>query len=87
METLFVLLPLALLIAAIAVGFFIWAAKTGQFDDLETPAIRILFDDEEPRRTAAVAASPAAGGRPDAAASPSTSTDSTKAESTRRVSE
>ncbi len=45
METIFVLLPLALLIAAIAVGFFIWAARTGQFDDLETPAVRILFDD------------------------------------------
>ena len=52
METIFVLLPLALAIAAIAVGFFIWAAKTGQFDDLETPAVRILFDDEEPRRGA-----------------------------------
>ena len=46
METIFVLLPLALLIAAIAVGFFVWAARTGQFDDLDTPAIRILFDDE-----------------------------------------
>jgi cbb3-type cytochrome oxidase maturation protein len=45
-ETIFVLLPLALLIAAIAVGFFIWAARDGQFDDLETPAVRILFDDE-----------------------------------------
>jgi len=51
-ETIFVLLPLALLIAAIAVGLFIWAARTGQFDDLETPAVRILFDDEEPRRPA-----------------------------------
>ena len=49
METIFVLLPLALLIAAIAVGFFIWAARTGQFDDLDTPAVRILFDDDEPR--------------------------------------
>ena len=49
METIFVLLPLALLIALIAVGFFIWAAKSGQFDDLETPAVRMLFDDEEPR--------------------------------------
>ena len=48
METIFVLLPLALLIAAIAVGFFIWAARTGQFDDLDTPAVRILFDDDEP---------------------------------------
>jgi cbb3-type cytochrome oxidase maturation protein len=44
-ETIFVLLPLALLIAAIAVGLFIWAARSGQFDDLETPAVRILFDD------------------------------------------
>jgi cbb3-type cytochrome oxidase maturation protein len=50
-ETIFVLLPLALLIAAIAVGFFIWAAITGQFDDLETPPVRILFDDEAPRQT------------------------------------
>jgi len=49
-ETIFVLLPLALLIAAIAVGFFVWAARTGQFDDLDTPAVRILFDDEEPAR-------------------------------------
>ena len=48
METIFVLLPLALLIAAIAVGLFVWAATTGQFDDLETPAVRVLFADEEP---------------------------------------
>ncbi|MCC7125675.1 MAG: cbb3-type cytochrome oxidase assembly protein CcoS [Acidobacteria bacterium] len=56
METIFVLLPLALLIAAIAVAFFIWAAMTGQFDDLETPALRMLFDDDAPataRRDAA----------------------------------
>lgn len=77
METIFVLLPLALLIAAIAVGFFIWAARTGQFDDLETPAVRILFDDEEPRTPAAPEGPPAAPG----AHAPST------AHSTRRVSE
>ena len=51
METIVVLLPLALLIAAIAVGLFIWAARTGQFDDLDTPAVRILFDDEPQPRT------------------------------------
>ena len=51
METVFVLLPLALLIAAIAAGFFIWAARTGQFDDLETPPVRMLFDDVEPTVT------------------------------------
>ena len=54
METIFVLLPLALLIAAIAVGFFVWAARTGQFDDLETPALRILFDDAPSSRPPAV---------------------------------
>lgn len=61
METIFVLLPLALLIAAIAVGFFIWAAISGQFDDLETPAVRILFDDEAPQgaRTAGISGPPA----------------------------
>lgn len=58
METIFVLLPLALLIAAIAVCFFIWAASTGQFDDLETPALRILFDDEEVTPPAGRSASP-----------------------------
>jgi len=48
-ETIFVLLPLALLIAGIALALFVWAVRSGQFDDLETPAVRILFDDEEPR--------------------------------------
>ncbi len=84
METVFVLLPLALLIAAIAVGLFIWAAKTGQFDDLETPAVRILFDDEEPRRAAENGA-PAPPGAPNTP--PPAETPSTKADSTRRAPE
>ncbi|HSB41275.1 MAG TPA: cbb3-type cytochrome oxidase assembly protein CcoS [Methylomirabilota bacterium] len=50
MSVLFVLLPVALLFAAVAVGVFVWAARAGQFDDLETPGIRILHDDDEPRR-------------------------------------
>jgi nitrogen fixation-related uncharacterized protein len=33
----------------IAVWAFIWAVKTGQFDDLEGPAHRILMDDDDPR--------------------------------------
>jgi cbb3-type cytochrome oxidase maturation protein len=57
METIYVLLPVALMIAAIAVGLFIWAAKSGQFDDLDTPAVRILFDDDEPSRPAPAHAS------------------------------
>jgi cbb3-type cytochrome oxidase maturation protein len=55
-ELILVLLPFALLFAGIALALFVWAARSGQFDDLETPAVRVLFDDEKP------AAAPAAGG-------------------------
>jgi cbb3-type cytochrome oxidase maturation protein len=43
---LFIVLPLSLLLVAVAVGVFVWAARSGQFDDLETPARRVLFDDD-----------------------------------------
>jgi len=59
METVFVLLPLALLIAGIAVGLFVWAATTGQYDDLDTPPVRMLFDDESPRAARPPATAPA----------------------------
>lgn len=48
MSVIFILLPLAFVIAAIAVGAFIWAARDGQLDDLDTPAARMLFDDDAP---------------------------------------
>ena len=47
MSLLFVVLPIALLLAAAAVAAFVWAARSGQMDDLETPALRMLHDDEE----------------------------------------
>ena len=47
MNVLYFLLPLALLLGAAAVATFVWAVRRGQFDDLETPAIRVLFDDEQ----------------------------------------
>lgn len=45
MSVLFIMAPVALLLGAVAVAAFIWAARDGQFDDTETPAERILFDD------------------------------------------
>lgn len=45
MSVIFLVLPLALLIVAAAVGAFVWATKRGQYDDLETPAIRAMQDD------------------------------------------
>ena len=47
MSVIYILLPVAGLLAAAAVGGFIWAVRRGQFDDLDTPAVRILHDDED----------------------------------------
>ena len=43
----FLLLPAALIFGIGFLFAFIWAAKKGQFDDLETPKHRILLDDED----------------------------------------
>ena len=45
MSIIYVVLPLALFLVFGAVLAFVWAAKRGQFDDLDTPALRILHDD------------------------------------------
>jgi len=45
MTVLYIVLPLALVIVAVAVWAFVWAAHRGQFDDLDTPAMRLLHDD------------------------------------------
>lgn len=51
MSVLFIVVPLALLVVAVAVGAYAWAARHGQFDDLATPPLRALHDDEPaPRR-------------------------------------
>ncbi len=47
MSVIYLVLPLALVIVLVAVGAFVWAARRGQFDDLETPALRMLHDDDE----------------------------------------
>jgi cbb3-type cytochrome oxidase maturation protein len=46
MTALYIVVPLALLVAAGAVGAFIWTVRSGQLDDVDTPPRRILFDDD-----------------------------------------
>lgn len=55
MTVLFVVFPLAVLLSGLAAAAFIWATGRGQFDDLDTPAVRLLCDDlsEEPSETPA----------------------------------
>jgi len=43
----YIALPFALLLALLFLAAFIWSVKSGQMDDLETPAHRILGEDEE----------------------------------------
>jgi len=47
MSVLYIVVPLAMLIVGGAVFAFVWSAKSGQMDDLETPAVRMLHDDTE----------------------------------------
>ena len=46
MSVVYIMLPVALLLAAGAVVAFILAARSGQFDDVDTPAFRMLPDDD-----------------------------------------
>jgi cbb3-type cytochrome oxidase maturation protein len=47
MEVIFILIGFSLLIALGFLVSFIWATKTGQYDDSYTPSVRMLFDDDE----------------------------------------
>ena len=49
MSVLYLVVPLAIVLAGVAVFAFVWATRRGQFDDLTTPAVRALEDDSERR--------------------------------------
>lgn len=46
MSVLYIVVPLAVGLAACGVWGFVWAVRGGQFDDVETPAVRVLHDDD-----------------------------------------
>lgn len=47
MELVYVALPVALLVGGAALAAFVWAARDDQFEDLDTPPKRAIFDDVE----------------------------------------
>lgn len=47
MDIIYILIPLSIFIITVAVAVLFWAIKSGQFEDLDSPAHRILFDDDE----------------------------------------
>lgn len=46
MESLYILIPIAICFVFVAIGIFIWAVKTDQFDDLERQGMSIFFDEK-----------------------------------------
>ena len=46
MNIIFLLIPLGLVLLLAAVAAFFWAVRSGQFDDLESPAWRVILDDD-----------------------------------------
>lgn len=45
MNVIYFMLPLALILGFLFILLFVWATKSGQYDDLETPSKRMLFDE------------------------------------------
>ncbi|MCP9760655.1 cbb3-type cytochrome oxidase assembly protein CcoS [Aquitalea sp. S1-19] len=51
MESLYLLIPMSLVLAFLIGGIFWWATRAGQFDDLEGPAHRVMMDDDSAHST------------------------------------
>ncbi len=49
MESLFLLIPLSLILVGVLAWILRWSVKNGQFDDLEGPGQAILMDDDAPQ--------------------------------------
>lgn len=47
MDIVILLIPIAIILASFAIWAFFWSVNSGQFDDLDSPAHRILYDDDE----------------------------------------
>jgi len=50
MDVLFLLIPLAVLFLILAVAFFFWAIKRGQYDDMQSEAMSIVIDDYQDQK-------------------------------------
>lgn len=62
MSVIVLLIPLSIVIAACFLSAFIWAVRSGQYEDTCTPAIRVLLEDPTLKRTE--------GGVPDQSVTP-----------------
>ncbi len=47
MDIIYLLIPIAIILAGLGIWGFFWSVNSGQYDDMESPAHSILFDDDE----------------------------------------
>lgn len=73
MEIIYLLIPLSIILVVLIIWVFIWAIRSGQFDDLEGPAHRIIMEDDDSPQS-----------EPEAAATEARATDSNHPESKAR---
>ena len=50
MDIIYLLIPLSLVLVGVIIWALFWAIRSGQFDDMEGPAHRILMDDDKPQK-------------------------------------
>jgi cbb3-type cytochrome oxidase maturation protein len=55
MSIIFILIPLSIVIAACFLAAFVWAVRSGQFEDTCTPAFRVLLEDSGKHDSASLA--------------------------------
>lgn len=58
MEIIYFLLPICVVFAGFFIWGFLWMTKNGQYDDLETPASRMLLDDKKINSTVSININP-----------------------------
>ncbi|MCL7462575.1 cbb3-type cytochrome oxidase assembly protein CcoS [Pseudomonas sp. NW5] len=51
MSALYLLIPVAVVVVGLVILLFFWAVNNGQYDDLDSPAHSILFDEDDPKHT------------------------------------
>lgn len=47
MTVIYILLPISIILAIAGLCAYLWSVNSGQFDDLDTPPLRMLLDEEE----------------------------------------
>lgn len=49
MEVLYLVIPITLVLVTVIIAFLWWSSRSGQYDDMEGPAWKVLMDDDTPK--------------------------------------